>query len=367
MTGQEGSPLIRSKPMNGGDGPLSYSKNSPYQRGAIDVSKKIINEVVKEKFDIDNTYFNASKTIQIADLGCSVGPNTFVAVENIIEAFEAKYQDEDISVSSKNLEFQVFFNDHVENDFNTLFKTLPSPRKYFVAAVPGSFHVRLFPKSSIHFVHTSYSIHWISKVPKEVVDKNSPAYNKDNIHCTGINKEVVNSYASQFKNDLNNFLDARAQELVPGGFMVIITLVLPDGVQMSQSKSIYCDFLGSCLMDMACLGLISAEKVNSFNLPLYFPHISELKQIIEKNEYLSIERFELLDNPLRSVTVNSQLVTSMIRSALEGVIREHFGEVNVDKIFEYFAKKFEKDPPNYGKDSLKKELFILLKKNVNHH
>ncbi|XP_021891297.1 probable S-adenosylmethionine-dependent methyltransferase At5g37970 [Carica papaya] len=254
MAEQEVPPLIRSKPMNGGDGPHSYSKNSYYQRGAIEATKKMINEAVKEKFDLENTYFNTSKTIQIADLGCSTGPNTFFTVENIIEAIILKYQDEDISTSSKNLEFQVFFNDHADNDFNTLFRTLSSPPKYFAAGVPGSFYLRLFPQSSIHFAHTSYAVHWLSKVPREVIDENSSAYNKDSIQCSGFNIEVAKAYASQFKNDLNNFLNVRAQELVPGGLMVIIISVLLDGVLMAKSTIGMCyDFLGSCLKDMANL------------------------------------------------------------------------------------------------------------------
>lgn len=98
----------------------------------------------------------------------------------------------------KNLEFQVLFNDHVDNDFNTLYKTLYSPSKYFVAGVPGSFHFCLFSKSNIQFVHASYAVYWLSEVPKEIIDKNSSAYNKDNIQCSAFNKEVAKIYVSQF-------------------------------------------------------------------------------------------------------------------------------------------------------------------------
>ncbi|XP_021891392.1 probable S-adenosylmethionine-dependent methyltransferase At5g38100 [Carica papaya] len=327
----------------------------------------MINEAIKEKLDLENTYFNATKTIKIVDFGCSVGPNTFFAVDNIIEAIEFKYRDQKILVSSKNLEFQVFFNDHVENDFNTLFKTLHFPPKYFAAGVPGSFYLRLFPQFSIHFAYTSYSLHWLSKIPKEIIDKNSIAYNKGIIQCSGLNKEVVKVYASQLKNDLNIFLNARAQELVPGGLMVILTLVLPNGVLMSETAmGISYDFIGSCLMDMANLGLINAEKVDSFNLPLYFPHITELKELIEKNGYFSIERFEPLDNPMKSKPFESKHFAVLLRSTLEGVIRAHFGDIIVDKIFEYLAQKFENDPLIFDEDSFKNtELFILLKRNVN--
>ncbi|KAK7849230.1 putative s-adenosylmethionine-dependent methyltransferase [Quercus suber] len=56
----------------------------------------------------------------------------------------------------------VFFNDQFSNDFNTLFISLPPNRQYFAAGVPGSFYGRLFPKASLHFIHSSYALQWLS-------------------------------------------------------------------------------------------------------------------------------------------------------------------------------------------------------------
>lgn len=83
-------------------------------------------------------------------------------MQNIIDSVELKFQHECPAA----IEFQVFFNDHSDNDFNTLFKSLPQSRSYYAAGVPGSFYSSLFPKSSLHFVHSSYTLHWLSKVPK---------------------------------------------------------------------------------------------------------------------------------------------------------------------------------------------------------
>lgn len=131
------------------------------QRGVIDAAKLVILEAVTEKLDLTNPIFDSScNSFRIADFGCSTGPNTFLAVQNIVEAVEQKYQKSALEAP----EFQVFFNDHVDNDFNILFRTLPPARKYFAAGVPGSFYSRVFPKASLHFVHCSYALHWLSKV-----------------------------------------------------------------------------------------------------------------------------------------------------------------------------------------------------------
>ncbi|KAJ6290683.1 hypothetical protein OIU78_026430, partial [Salix suchowensis] len=66
--------------------------------------------------------------------------------------------------------------------------------------------------------------------------------------------------------------------------MVIITGGLPDGVLMSQAGiGMYYDLLGSCLIDMAELGVISEEKLDSFNLPLYYSSSKEIEEIIKAN------------------------------------------------------------------------------------
>ncbi|CDP20017.1 unnamed protein product [Coffea canephora] len=139
-------------------------------------------------------------------------------MQNIVEAVELKYRSMQVSAS---LEFQGFFNDLVDNDFNTLFKSLPSKMGYFAAAVPDSFHKHLFPKASLHIAHSSYALHWLSKVPKEVGNQNSSAWNKCKIYCSKTIKEIKEAYFAQFREDLNRFLNARATEIVGGGLAVI--------------------------------------------------------------------------------------------------------------------------------------------------
>ncbi|XVE85607.1 hypothetical protein DITRI_Ditri17bG0103900 [Diplodiscus trichospermus] len=248
MTNNTGT-VLDSYAMNGGDGAYSYTKNSYFQKASASIVEAKIREEITEKLDIKNLY-STSKTFCIADLGCSVGPNTFAAMHNVLEAMKHKYQLQD--PTSKLPEFQVFYNDHASNDFNTLFASLPPERQYFAAGVPGSFYSRLFPESFLHFVHSSYALQWLSKIPEEVLDKNSPAWNKGRIHYTNAAQDVGNAYAAQFAKDVEMFLDARAKELVVGGMMALIIPSIPDGIPHSHVPSnVMFDLLGSILMDMA--------------------------------------------------------------------------------------------------------------------
>ena len=191
-----------------------------------------------------------SKSFSIADLGCSVGSNTIASVENIIDAVELKYQSQE--QTSEIPEFQVFFNDQTSNDFNTLFKYLPQDKNYYAAGVPGSFYDRIFPSASLHLVHSSFSIHWLSQVPKEVMNKSSSCWNKGRVYYSNAEEEVVKAYKAQSEKDMEKFLQARAQEVVAGGIMVLTILGIPNATPHSECWVNKCfEFIGDCLMDMA--------------------------------------------------------------------------------------------------------------------
>ncbi|KAL0015395.1 hypothetical protein SO802_002464 [Lithocarpus litseifolius] len=93
-----------SSPMKGGNGEYSYAQNSSFQRQGVEAAKVLINEAIAEKLDLKQVI--SSKLFTIADLGRSTGPNTIIAVENIIEAVKLKDSDGTlIGACSKKLRF----------------------------------------------------------------------------------------------------------------------------------------------------------------------------------------------------------------------------------------------------------------------
>lgn len=161
-------------------------------------------------------------------------------------------------------EYKIFFNDLSRNDFNNIFKSLDSFKHqlldeiktemspcYFFG-VPGSFYDRVFPDRSLHFVHCSYSLHWLSKVP-EGIDNN-----KGNIYISDTSpSNVVKAYYEQFQRDLSIFLKCRAKELVEGG-RIVLTMV---GRRNEDPCDVeYCcddwDFLATALNDMVLQGAL---------------------------------------------------------------------------------------------------------------
>ncbi|GMP59387.1 hypothetical protein CsSME_00022678 [Camellia sinensis var. sinensis] len=274
-------------PMNGGDGANSYSKNSRYQGEAINVVKEMIIEAIAKKFDISLSF--SSNTIRIADLGCSVGPNTFNAMKR----------------------------------------------------VPGSFYGRLFPKSSIHLMYSSFALQWLSKVPEELLDNGSLAWNKGKIHYTIASKEITNVYAAQFAKDMDAFFNARADEIIVGGMMILIMPGLADGVQYSQDpgRPFFYAFNQS-LLDMVKLGMINEDEVDSFNLPLYTTSPKEMTKVVERNGCFSIERMEVSDTrPKNDGPTNVPAILTHFRVGWEGIFTKHFGSKIFEELFERTLNK----------------------------
>ncbi|CAL9247662.1 unnamed protein product [Arabidopsis halleri] len=339
-----------------GEGPESYQKHSKYQGGLLEAAKEKINEAISMKLDIDFT----SNLVNIADFGCSTGPNTFRAVQTIIDAVEHNYYLKESYLHET--EFQVFFNDSSNNDFNTLFETLPPARKYFVIGVPGSFFGHVLPRRSLHVGVSSYSLHFVSKIPKEIKDRDSHVWNKD-IHCTGFSKEVVKAYLDQYKIDMGSFLNARAQELVSGGLLLLLGSCLPNGVQMSETlNGMMIDCIGSSLNDIAKESLIDQEKLDTFKLPIYVAYAGEINQIIDDNGCYTIEKFDIISYENEEIPLDPDFLTVSFKVTIGGIVSSQFGRHVMEKTFEVVKTKTQEMIPQLANARPGMQYLIVLRR-----
>ncbi|XP_047264059.1 S-adenosyl-L-methionine:benzoic acid/salicylic acid carboxyl methyltransferase 2-like, partial [Capsicum annuum] len=153
--------------MNGGNGDVSYANNSLVQRKVILMTKPITEEAISDLY-----CSLLPETLCIADLGCSSGANTFLVVSELVKVVEKERKKHKL----QSPEFYFRFNDLPGNDFNVIFQSLGEFEQdlrnqtgeelgpCFFSGVPGSFYTRLFPSKSLHFVHSSYSLMWLSQV-----------------------------------------------------------------------------------------------------------------------------------------------------------------------------------------------------------
>ncbi|KAK2419169.1 S-adenosyl-L-methionine:benzoic acid/salicylic acid carboxyl methyltransferase [Trifolium repens] len=339
--------------MNGGEGEESYANNSLLQRKAISSTKLLRNEAITKL--CCNTL---PISLAIADLGCSYGPNTLLVISETIKVVEKLYQE----MNHKSPEYKVFLNDLPGNDFNNIFRSLDTFKEnlrnemetemgpcYFFGT-PGSFYGRIFSDKSLHFIHSSYSLQFLSKVPEGVEN------NKGNIYLSSTSpSNVLEAYYKQYKIDFSHFLKCRAQELVEGGCL-FVTLI---GRQCDDPYSKECcyvwDLMSMALNDMVLQGIIKEEKLNTFNIPIYYPSPSEVKLEILTEGSFAINQLESsqvvlneLDNYEDAFDFTSKIPGSLrddgyslaqcIRAVAEPLLVSHFGEDVTKEVFNHFQK-----------------------------
>nr|CAD1842766.1 unnamed protein product [Ananas comosus var. bracteatus] len=315
--------------MNSGVGDISYAENSTFQQKMIASFAK----TARQEAAVDSFRAAICPTkMTIADLGCSVGPNVLQMASEIIEAIaQASHQ-----LNRRPPEMQVFLNDLPGNDFNTLFSLLPEFYELretklqetdqeqvpcFISGVPGSFYVRLFVSKSLHFVYSSNSLHWLSQVPQMQLQDGSeaPLNNKGNV--------------------------------VEGGHMVLTFMARRSSDPLAPMDFDGWELLAKALRDMVSLGLTEEEKVDSFNLPWYAPSMEEVKDEITIQGSFAIKKIELFDinwddnsqeaprndhnyNPVAKSTLT---MAKASRAVLESMLKSHFGEAIIEKLFERYC------------------------------
>ncbi|GLT51375.1 hypothetical protein SLA2020_247900 [Shorea laevis] len=195
--------------MKKGDGENSYVKTSLYTQKIAAMTMPMVDRVVQSLFRSPN--FFSCDVLNIADLGCSSGPNTFLVMSTMLQSIANKCSE----LKTQIPEIQFYLNDLPSNDFNTLFKGLSVfSQKYvdqyscFFAVVSGSFHGRFFPRNKLQLVNCSDHI-----------------------------GSLRQAYLSQFQEDFLSFLKSRSLGLVPDGLMLLFQRAILHPMARGSSRS----------------------------------------------------------------------------------------------------------------------------------
>ncbi|KAL5802375.1 hypothetical protein ACOSQ4_030680 [Xanthoceras sorbifolium] len=358
--------------MKGGKGEASYANNSQAQakhaRSMLHLLKETL-DTVQLKPSLSP---RPESLFAVADLGCSSGTNTLYTVDVIIQHMIKRYE----SSGQELPEFSAYFSDLPSNDFNTLFQLLPplaigsmeeclatdNHRPYFAAAVPGSFYRRLFPTGSINFFHSAFSLHWLSQVPESVMDKRSKAYNKGRVFIHGANEETASAYKKQFQSDLASFLRFRSLEMRRGGSMFLVCLgrTSVDPIDQSGPGLLFGTHFQDAWNDLVQEGLITSEKRDTFNIPVYASSLQDFREVVEADGSFTINKLEVfkggsplvVNQPDNAAEVGRALSNSC-RSVAGVLVDAHIGERLSEELF----SRVERRGTSHAKETLEQIQF----------
>ncbi|KAG2678155.1 hypothetical protein I3843_12G132900 [Carya illinoinensis] len=362
--------LERMLSMKGGKGESSYANNSKAQALHARSMLHLLEET------LDGVQLNSPEVpFVVVDLGCSCGSNTIYIVDVIIKHIIKRYE----ALGYEPPEFSAFFADLPSNDFNTLFQLLPplanyggsmeeclaanNHRSYFAAGVPGSFYRRLFPARSIDVFHSAFSLHWLSQVPESVLDKKSMAYNKGRVFIHGADESTAKAYRKQFQTDLAVFLRSRSQEVKRGGSMFLVCLgrTSVDPTDQGGAGLLFGTHFQDAWDDLVQEGLVSSEKRDNFNIPVYAPSLQDFKEVVEADGSFSINKLEVfkggsplvVSQPDDAAEVGRALA-NCCRSVSGVLVDAHIG----DRFSEELFLRVERRATSHAKDLLEQLQFF---------
>ncbi|XP_024013684.1 salicylate/benzoate carboxyl methyltransferase isoform X2 [Eutrema salsugineum] len=304
--------------MKGGTGEHSYATNSHYQRNVFYEIQPVVIENVREML----VEVSFPGCIKVADLGCSSGQNTFLAMSEIINTIIQSYQQKE------KLKMEV-------------------KGRCFVSGVPNSFYSRLFPSKSLHFVHSSFSIHWLSKIPDGLENNTRSIHIKDPSP-----PNVFKSYLNQFKNDFSLFLKMRSEEMVPNGHMVLTFVGRKVSDPLYQDCFQVWSLLSDCLLDLVSEGVVKESDIESFNMPFYNPNEEDVREVILKEGSFEISKIETFDHivPYKIKCIKEEKEedqslqmevgkrqASWARCITEPLLVAHFGDAIIEPVFNKYA------------------------------
>ncbi|XP_030535873.1 probable methyltransferase TCM_000168 [Rhodamnia argentea] len=186
--------------MNGGCGEETYAENYKIQTAYLSRTMPVLHAAL-----LDFSTKKLPATVTIADLGCSSGPNTLLAISESMSIIHDRCRQ----FGRSPLQFLVFLNDLPSKDFNMVFKSLPKFQERMreengqgfgpccIAGVPGSFYGRLF---------SSTSLHWLSQVPLELSNRSNKALvNEGKIYISRTSPPgVAEAYLDQSRRDFSS-------------------------------------------------------------------------------------------------------------------------------------------------------------------
>lgn len=238
-----------------------YAAHSVTQHGAGDFGLPLITRAV-DALDVGAL----TDPVMVADLGAAQGGNSLEPVCAVLDAFVGRGMTRPVCVVHTDLP---------DNDFATLFRLVESSPDSYLRHHPDayplvagrSFYDRIFPSSSLALAWTSAALHWLRRPPGPVPDHFFVQQSLDH--------DARQAYEEQSRRDWLDFLAARAAELVPGGGIVVVDVLMDDDGVMG-SEALF-DAVEVGLAAARDVGVITADEHARAVYPTWFRSLTELR------------------------------------------------------------------------------------------
>ncbi len=259
-----------------------YNDNSTPQWDAIAAVLPLLEEAVSD------LPVEGSGPIALADFGCSEGRNSISAFSHAVSRLKPR--------TSRPI--HTIHSDLPTNDFSSLLKSLrPEGRSVFGSSdifssvTAGSMFDQLLPPQSLHLATSFNAIGFLSRKPLDTLPgyilPNGPSAARANGFVTDEERDAFSSLAAE---DIATFLKARAQELVPGGKLLLQVF---GGNETARTCDGIYDLLNDAVQAFVSEGAISQADYEAYYQPVYMRTLEELTAPIIDPSLGAVGLFEL--------------------------------------------------------------------------
>ncbi|HMB78379.1 MAG TPA: hypothetical protein VKN76_18450 [Kiloniellaceae bacterium] len=330
------------------EGMVDYAKNSAMQQSVVAHHRERIAGLVARLGEV-------TPEMRIVDYGCGPGPSAIGAVAPAVAAYRARFPEAPLAVCHA---------DQPGNDWNSLFALANGPDGYRKAdpalrmeAAVGSFYEPLAAAGSVALCTCFAASHWLS----QAVQLQAPG----TIWFADLTGRARANLAAQARKDWVRFLQCRAEELRPGGFLFVSTLgSVPDESEINgiaaSGRGIY-RAIQTVAQAMADEGQLDPAVLDGFVFGLWFLTAEEAREPLEREaslaEAFAIEEISVLPGPLNPTDVYldriddpatyAKLYTGYIRGFGDSSLRRQLFEpsagdaAGADRLADDFYRRLE--------------------------
>jgi hypothetical protein len=302
-----------------------------------------------------------AQPVTVLDLGSSEGRNAVRLMAAVVAGLRRRTGQP----------VQTIYSDLASNNFNQLFANLQEARRagllaagVYPGAVGGSFYGPLLPPGTVHLATCFNAIHWLDRLPP-VPLPDGVAYRRPHPPRPGlsVSPKVTSAIKRQAEQDLVRFLECRAQELVPGGKLLLAS---PGDTDKARVCDGLYDVLNDACLDLVAAGRLQREQYERLTMPCYFRTVAELLAPLQREDSpvcgaFAVDRAEALEVPtpflveLRrggDVAAYAGAYTGFLRAVSEPVVRAALsqpeGEVGtVECLYERIRARLLAEPERY--------------------
>ena len=212
---------------------------------------------------------DAGPAIGFTDMGCADGGTSLEMWGAVFRALRERLPGR---------AFQLTYTDLPRNDFSQLFRIvhgqtdLPAYAEgignLYIAASATSFHKPIVPPGTLNLGFSATASHYVSRTPCDI---------PDHVHMVGASGDVRAAYQAQGARDWEAFLTARADELAPGGRLVLYNFGIDEqGRYLGHTGGVSMfDTFARLWRGLADEGVITEAEFRATNFPQAYRTVEE--------------------------------------------------------------------------------------------